>query len=908
MRGLFHDLCVEATNIEARNIAEQARLKAVAAAAAANAGAAGQDNGSQKGKSVSKLIRDNTGSGVSMSSGAHTQHLTNPGMPPGPPPGPPPGMLPASGPYSGIPYGAANANNASSYSAPNSAYAPNQSLPLPPPPPPPTSGELPLPPPPPFPPPPSGSHQPAPPPPPPPTSDPPLPPPPPFPPAHSALPPPPPPPSGSGTLALPPPPSAPHPPSAEKGRHAGGDGRRDKRGAGGDAGDGRRDRHQHSHHSQQSQHHQQKPSQPGSHPHNQQHQQQHQHHQQQQHQQQQGEKHRHSAHAQAGGKSSHAGGGVGGSGALVPARGRDASAGAAVGGSGAAGAAAGGAKDENRLKRPSTFLCRVRFTNTLPEPASQPKLLPLGGDPHRYSAYHVSTLEADHRHRLHVEPDLGIPLDLLDLSAYCAPPPSQRPPLHPADAELLRDDDASVKHREGAGAAAGGAGALRVKERPTDAGLSWLVHTQYISAAGSGSAPKKRVLNEKEAKLLALQLELADEQMYSTREGQIRYIEESFQAAQKPPVHPSNPSLEAVEVLPVLPLFSLAGRQFVHLVFDDTPLADSPAHMHLKEEQKKEMEARAIMKNFKVAAPGGGEPQSFVAYMVPNKRELGRKLREGESARYDWVREYHWKVAKGEQGRGTFLFCFNKDSVTYLPINTKLTVAKRKAKEGGKAKGEEGERVELPVPSKVLCCACRPLPSICIPFSAHLLLPPFHQITVRNRSGEDAEEDDGGGERRRREEGDEEEDEHEGRRGRGARRGRDEEEEEDEEERREKRRRYGSEEREERGERGRRGERGGGGRGEESDDEGNRHRRQQEHRADSGSSGGGGGGGGGGGRGGRGGGGDGGNSESESDMRGRGEEDERGGRQGGARFESDEERGGGGGRGHRRGIIESDSE
>ncbi|CAI6001746.1 unnamed protein product [Closterium sp. NIES-64] len=395
-------------------------------------------------------------------------------------------------------------------------------------------------------------------------------------------------------------------------------------------------------------------------------------------------------------------------------RGWDASAGAAVGGSGAAGAAAGGAKDENRLKRPSTFLCRVRFTNTLPEPASQPKLLPLGGDPHRYSAYHVSTLEADHRHRLHVEPDLGIPLDLLDLSAYCAPPPSQRPPLHPADAELLRDDDASVKHREGAGAAAGGAGALRVKERPTDAGLSWLVHTQYISAAGSGSAPKKRVLNEKEAKLLALQLELADEQMYSTREGQIRYIEESFQAARKPPVHPSNPSLEAVEVLPVLPLFSLAGRQFVHLVFDDTPLADSPAHMHLKEEQKKEMEARAIMKNFKVAAPGGGEPQSFVAYMVPNKRELGRKLREGESARYDWVREYHWKVAKGEQGRGTFLFCFNKDSVNYLPINTKLTVAKRKAKEGGKAKGEEGERVELPVPSKI----------------------------VRNRSGEDAEEED----------------------------------------------------------------------------------------------------------------------------------------------------------------------
>jgi hypothetical protein len=36
----------------------------------------------------------------------------------------------------------------------------------------------------------------------------------------------------------------------------------------------------------------------------------------------------------------------------------------------------------------------------------------------RYTAYVGSSLERNHRHRLHLEPDLGIPLDLLDLNPY----------------------------------------------------------------------------------------------------------------------------------------------------------------------------------------------------------------------------------------------------------------------------------------------------------------------------------------------------------------------------------------------------------------------------------------------------------------------------------------------------------
>lgn len=57
--------------------------------------------------------------------------------------------------------------------------------------------------------------------------------------------------------------------------------------------------------------------------------------------------------------------------------------------------------------------------------------------------------------------------------------PENLPPLDPEDEELLRDTEVAtpVKH-EG----------IRIKERPTDKGVSWLVKTQYISPLSMDSA------------------------------------------------------------------------------------------------------------------------------------------------------------------------------------------------------------------------------------------------------------------------------------------------------------------------------------------------------------------------------------------------------------------------------------
>ncbi|KAL0397030.1 UNVERIFIED_CONTAM: protein PAF1 [Sesamum calycinum] len=54
-----------------------------------------------------------------------------------------------------------------------------------------------------------------------------------------------------------------------------------------------------------------------------------------------------------------------------------------------------GDRIENRLKKPTTFLCKLK-----------------------YSKYQITSLEKNWKPQLYVEPDLGIPLDLLDLSVY----------------------------------------------------------------------------------------------------------------------------------------------------------------------------------------------------------------------------------------------------------------------------------------------------------------------------------------------------------------------------------------------------------------------------------------------------------------------------------------------------------
>jgi hypothetical protein len=55
--------------------------------------------------------------------------------------------------------------------------------------------------------------------------------------------------------------------------------------------------------------------------------------------------------------------------------------------------------------------------------------------PDKLAAFNITTLEQDMRQDLIVEPDLGIPISLLDTERYAVP--DHKPPLAPEDAALL---------------------------------------------------------------------------------------------------------------------------------------------------------------------------------------------------------------------------------------------------------------------------------------------------------------------------------------------------------------------------------------------------------------------------------------------------------------------------------------
>lgn len=346
-------------------------------------------------------------------------------------------------------------------------------------------------------------------------------------------------------------------------------------------------------------------------------------------------------------------------------------------------------KVDNRLKRPSTFLCKIKFRNELPDPVSQPKLLQVNNDKDRYSKYTITSLEKTQKHKLLVDPDLGIPLDLLDISVYN--PPKVRPHLHPDDEELLRDDEKvpSAKIES-----------IRKKDRPTDKGVSWLVKTQYISPISLESA--KQSLTAKQAKELKEIREGKRDflETINDREQQIRSIEESFRVAKLRPVHQRKPDLEPVEILPLLPDFDRWGDRLTHIIFDGEPTADSELHSKLDSAVRDELESLAILKSFVVTETETGKQERFLGYMVPKVDELNKDMDdENDEMSYTWMREYHFEMrSEDAQNMATYVFSFGEDSVRFLPLQTKLSLQKKRAKEG---RSKEEADSSFAVPSNV---------------------------------------------------------------------------------------------------------------------------------------------------------------------------------------------------------------
>ncbi|KAI3737668.1 hypothetical protein L2E82_27678 [Cichorium intybus] len=346
-----------------------------------------------------------------------------------------------------------------------------------------------------------------------------------------------------------------------------------------------------------------------------------------------------------------------------------------------------GERIENRLKKPTTFLCKLKFRDELPDSTSQPKLLSIRRDKDRAAKYAVTSLEKVHKPQLYVEPDLGIPLDLLDLSVYNAP----KGELHyidPEDERLLQED-ASVTPIKKDG--------LKRKERPTDKGMSWLVKTQYISPLSADAS--RQSLTEKQAKELREKRGNTLLDSHNSREKKIKDIQASFEACKSRPVHATNKKLHPVEILPLFPDFERWDDQFVVATFDGPPTVDSESYNKMDKSVRDAHESQAIMKSFVASTSDSAKPDKFLAYMVPSVGELSKDIYdEHEDISYTWVREYHWDVRGEDVDDPTnFLVAFGESEARYMPLPTKLILRKKRAKEG-----KTSDEVEhFPVPATI---------------------------------------------------------------------------------------------------------------------------------------------------------------------------------------------------------------
>ncbi|XP_078173144.1 hydroxyproline-rich glycoprotein family protein isoform X1 [Carex rostrata] len=344
---------------------------------------------------------------------------------------------------------------------------------------------------------------------------------------------------------------------------------------------------------------------------------------------------------------------------------------------------------ENRLKKQTTFMGKIKFRNELPDPTAQLKVLSLNTDKDRYTKYKITSLEKNWKPTLIPPTDLGIPLDLIDLDAYI--PPAECPELAKEDEELLRDEEVVTPVKpEG----------IRRKDRPTDKGMSWLVKTQYISSLNSEST--KMSITEKQAKEMREKKQgnksFLDNR--NNREKQIRAIGESFEAAKLPPVHQTNREMEAEWVLPLFPYFERSDDQFAMVNFDGDPTADSEQYSKLDLSTRDKLESLAIMKSFVANGSDPSKNEKFLAYMVPSPDELLKDPTddEDEETSYSWIREYNWDVMGDDvDDPNTYLVTFDDKAARYLPLPTKLALRKKRSKEG-----RSGDDIEhFPVPSKI---------------------------------------------------------------------------------------------------------------------------------------------------------------------------------------------------------------
>jgi RNA polymerase II-associated factor 1 len=241
--------------------------------------------------------------------------------------------------------------------------------------------------------------------------------------------------------------------------------------------------------------------------------------------------------------------------------------------------------DGQQLSTLNDFVCKLKYRNTLPELPFDPKLVygillffwrqgvtfdpcrQYPFDPNRFVKYKPTSLERTFKYPLLTEPDLGVPLDLIDPDTYKIPSGSTKCDvcfihilsawtMPPVDAALI-SKDALAKTKKKFGSLYFVLLTLHREDlRPQ---VPWLRKMEYMTDFSTKKDERPRLEDTVRARAQALR-----SQQDGTEEREL--IERSFLDAKKTPVHPTNPNLVPEMILPVLPDLTLVKNKYVPVV------------------------------------------------------------------------------------------------------------------------------------------------------------------------------------------------------------------------------------------------------------------------------------------------------------------------------------------------------
>lgn len=330
--------------------------------------------------------------------------------------------------------------------------------------------------------------------------------------------------------------------------------------------------------------------------------------------------------------------------------------------------------------------------------------------PQELAAFNLTSLEKEMKLDIILPPDLGIPLNALDIEQYSVSKESSRgqghghASLHPVDKLLVQEGNADLAARPR-------------REGAVDA--HWLLRTKYITSSNASTTVSASESARKKQQVMSGGK--SEVELLQDTDTIVKEIEASFEAVKQPPKHPKNPNAVPIDVLPILPDNFLEGRSLVQASFDGDPGADIERLASLSSAVRWRLLQASQLKSF-IKRKSDGSQDRFVAFLLPLNNSVGIDSEDGSGednkageavvsiraehlcGDYEWIREYDSQVRFDERGQ-TYLFRIGKDHIGYSDLNTKVVLRKRKR---GSRDGEGDDQflqpekfiLEFPVPEE----------------------------------------------------------------------------------------------------------------------------------------------------------------------------------------------------------------